>query len=106
MELTVEVVGEQTREVELDDGATYGDVVRAVGYSTQEATVLVDGTPVPEDASVDAERVTVLRLIKGGRSPHLRPEVRRDDLADDDDPEDRDQDHQDAVPVEEVDLRD
>ncbi|MEF8756992.1 MAG: ubiquitin-like small modifier protein 2 [Halobacteriales archaeon] len=67
MHLTVEVVGEQEVELDLDGGATYGDVVRAVGYSTQEATALVEGTPVPEDAPVDAEQVTVLRLIKGGR---------------------------------------
>lgn len=66
MELTVEVVGEGNRELDLDADATYGDVVRAVGFSTQEATALVDGTPVPEDAPVDADRVTVLRLIKGG----------------------------------------
>lgn len=66
MQLTVEIVGEENRDVELDDVTTYGDVIRAVGYNTQEATALVDGTPVPEDQTVDADRVTVLRLIKGG----------------------------------------
>ncbi|AUX09126.1 sulfur carrier protein [Halalkaliarchaeum desulfuricum] len=64
--MTVDVVGKGERELEIDAGATYGDVVRSVGYNTQEAAVLVDGTPVPEDATVDADRVTVLRLIKGG----------------------------------------
>ncbi len=29
-------------------------------------TVLVDGTPVPEDAPCEASEVQVLRLIKGG----------------------------------------
>lgn len=69
MELSVEVVGEGTRAVDLDDAATYADVLRAVDLSPHEATVLVDGTPVPEDRPVDpggAESVTVLRLIKGG----------------------------------------
>ena len=66
MQVTVEVVGEDERTLELGTDATYGDVVRAVGYNTQEAAVLVDGTPVPEDAPVDTDRMTVLRLIKGG----------------------------------------
>jgi len=29
-------------------------------------SVLVDGRPVPEDRPVDADRVEVLRLVKGG----------------------------------------
>jgi sulfur carrier protein len=29
---------------------------------------MVDGSPVPEDQPVDADRVRVLRLIKGGSS--------------------------------------
>jgi sulfur carrier protein len=66
MDVTVEVVGEDAVEVSVDDDATYADVVAAVGYSTHEVTVLVDGRPVPEDAPVDADAVRVLRLVKGG----------------------------------------
>jgi sulfur carrier protein len=66
MELTVEVAGEDTEVVELDDGATYAEVVEAVGLHPQEASVLVDGRPVPGDQAVDTDSVTVLRLIKGG----------------------------------------
>ncbi|MDR5673385.1 Sulfur transfer protein involved in thiamine biosynthesis [Halalkaliarchaeum sp. AArc-CO] len=77
MQVTVEVVGEGERTLELDVDATYGDVVRGVGYNTQEATVLVDGTPVPEDAPVDTDRMTVLRLIKGGVSRVNRDGDRR-----------------------------
>ncbi|WP_152039612.1 ubiquitin-like small modifier protein SAMP2 [Salinigranum salinum] len=68
MHVTVDVVGEDPREVELAPDATYADLVRAVGYSVHEVTVLVDGRPVPEDRPVDAERedVRVLRLVKGG----------------------------------------
>jgi sulfur carrier protein len=66
MDLTVEVVGDETRTVSLSEGATYGDVLGAVGLNQNEATVLVDGTPVPEDDDVEAERVTVLRLVRGG----------------------------------------
>jgi sulfur carrier protein len=68
MQLTVDVVGEGSRDVELATDATYADLVRAVGYSVHEVTVLVDGRPVPEDRSVDAARedVRVLRLVKGG----------------------------------------
>lgn len=66
MHVTCEVVGEETHDLELDAGATYGDVLDAVGLSSHEASVLVDGNPVPEDRTVDAESVRVLRLIKGG----------------------------------------
>jgi sulfur carrier protein len=67
-EVEVVVVGEEARTVRLSADATYGDVVRAVGLRTGEATALVDGTPVPEDrpVDVDVERVRVLRLIRGG----------------------------------------
>jgi sulfur carrier protein len=66
MDVTVEVVGEGSREVTVAGDATYGDLLAAVDLGTQEAAVLVDGRPVPEDRAVDAERVRVLRLIKGG----------------------------------------
>lgn len=66
MELTCEVVGEATHELELAAGATYGDVLAAVGLSSHEASVLVDGSPVPEDRPVEADSVRVLRLVTGG----------------------------------------
>ena len=66
MELTCEVVGETTHELELADGATYGDVLAAVGLSSHEASVLVDDSPIPEDRPVDADSVRVLRLVTGG----------------------------------------
>lgn len=66
MQVTVEVVGEEIRELSIPDDADYAALVREVGYSPHEVTVLVDNTPVPEDAPVAASRVQVLRLIKGG----------------------------------------
>ena len=66
MDVTVEVVGEGVEEVSLAGEATYADLCRAVGYSPHEVTALVDGSPVPDDRAVDATRVKVLRLIKGG----------------------------------------
>ncbi|ELZ43799.1 thiamine biosynthesis protein ThiS (sulfur donor) [Halorubrum californiense DSM 19288] len=66
MDVTVEVVGEGTDEYSLDDDATYDDLIRAAGYHPQEASALVDGSPVPGDRAVDADAVRVLRLIKGG----------------------------------------
>ena len=66
MNVTVEVVGEDTNEVTLDETATYADLVEAVDYNPQAVSVLVDGSPVPEDQPVDADHVQVLRLIKGG----------------------------------------
>jgi sulfur carrier protein len=66
MTVTVDVVGEGTAEYDLADDATYDDLVRAAGYHPQEASVLVDGDPVPGDRTVDADEVQLLRLIKGG----------------------------------------
>lgn len=66
MHVTCEVIGEGVEERDLDADADYGDLLAALGYSRHEATVLVEGSPVPEDAPVTAERVRVLRLIKGG----------------------------------------
>lgn len=63
--VTVEVVGGDTHEVDRT-GTTAADLLRAVGFSQHEATVLVDERPVPDDAVVDADRVRVLRLVSGG----------------------------------------
>ncbi len=66
MDVTVDVVGEDSHEVRLAETATYADLVEAVGHSPHEVSVLVDGSPVPEDQPVEAAHVEVLRLIKGG----------------------------------------
>lgn len=66
MDVTVTVAGEEPREVTLADDATYDDLLEAIDSTRHEATVLVDGRPVPADAPVDAESVTVLELVKGG----------------------------------------
>ena len=64
--MTVDVVGEGETLCTVDDDATYADLIRAAGYHPQEASILVDGSPVPEDRRVDADRVRLLRLIQGG----------------------------------------
>lgn len=66
MRVTVDVAGEGVRKIDLPADATYADLVRAVDQSPQAVSVLVDGTPVPEDAPVKADEVTVLRMIRGG----------------------------------------
>jgi sulfur carrier protein len=67
MEVTVELVGKGSHEVELD-GGTYADLLKPLAVSKHEVSILVDGTPVPEDKSVDetVDRVRVIRLIQGG----------------------------------------
>ena len=65
MQVEVEVVGDDTHTIDVEEG-TYADLLAAIDLSPHEAAVLVDGRPVPEDAPVEAERVRVLRLIKGG----------------------------------------
>jgi len=71
MRVTVEVVGGESREVEVEVGgdATYADLARAAEFHPQEVAVLVDGSPVPSDRPVAADRVKLLRLIAGGAGP-------------------------------------
>jgi sulfur carrier protein len=66
--VTVELVGGDTHDVTVDAETTYGDLLVPFDVSPHEVTLTVDGSPVPEDANVDAsvERVRVVRLIKGG----------------------------------------
>jgi sulfur carrier protein len=66
MDVTVDVAGGETHVCSLPEDATYADCCSAVGLSVHEATVLVDGRPVPEDQLVAADAVTVVRLVKGG----------------------------------------
>jgi sulfur carrier protein len=66
MQVTADVVGGEEHELTLPSDATYADLLRACSFSPHEATVLVGGSPVPEDAPVAADRVEVLRLVKGG----------------------------------------
>lgn len=65
MDVTVEVVGEGTHDITLPE-PTYADLLAELDLSPHEVSVMVDGRPVPEDQPVDARRVRVLRLIKGG----------------------------------------
>ncbi|SFR88465.1 sulfur carrier protein [Halomicrobium zhouii] len=66
MNVTVDVVGEDSHDVAVDDDATYADLLAAVDLSPHAVSVMVDGHTVPEDQPVDADHVRVVRLIKGG----------------------------------------
>jgi peroxiredoxin Q/BCP len=68
MNVTVEVVGEESPDFEVED-ETYADLLAEVDLSPHEVSVMVDGQPVPEDQPVEADHVKVLRLIKGGSAP-------------------------------------
>jgi sulfur carrier protein len=68
MRVAVELVGEETRTLEVPPDGTYADLLDPFDVTRHEVTVLVNGRPVPEDAPVseDVERVRVVRLVKGG----------------------------------------
>ena len=68
MNVTVEVVGEESHDLEVED-ATYADLLAEVDLSPHEVSVMVDGQPVPEDQPVETDHVKILRLIKGGSAP-------------------------------------
>lgn len=68
MQVTVELVGQETRAVEVEEGATYADLVAPLPVSVHQVSILVDGTHVPEDAPVEpaVNCVRVVRLVTGG----------------------------------------
>jgi sulfur carrier protein len=68
MDVTVELVGEGSRTVEVPENATVGDLVAPLAVSIHEVSVVADGRTLPADAPVpdDATEIRVVRLIKGG----------------------------------------
>ncbi|MFP4188636.1 MAG: ubiquitin-like small modifier protein SAMP2 [Halobacteriales archaeon] len=68
MKVAAKVMNGETHEVELPDGATYARLLDEIGENPEAAVVVVDGRPVPEDATVDAEtdEVEVMRTVSGG----------------------------------------
>lgn len=66
MNVTVDVVGEDSHDLAVADDATYADLLAAIDLSPHEVSVMVDGHTVPEDRPVDTDHVRVVRLIKGG----------------------------------------
>lgn len=65
MGVMCEVIGGEVHEVGIEE-PTAADLLRAVGFSPHEATVLAEGRPVPDDELVETDRVQVLRLVSGG----------------------------------------
>lgn len=55
------------RDVELPDGATADDAVRAMGIEPELVLVFLDDRPLPGDAPLThGARVRVLRVVSGG----------------------------------------
>lgn len=67
MSITVELVGEGTKEVDCA-GERYGDLLAPLDVSRHEVSILVDGRPVPADKQIEegVDHVRVVRLIRGG----------------------------------------
>ena len=66
MRVAADVMNGETHEVELPEGATYAHLLDEIGENPEAAVVVVDGRPVPEDATVEADEVEVMRTVSGG----------------------------------------
>jgi sulfur carrier protein len=66
MRVAADVMNGETHEVELPEGATYARLLDEIGENPEAAVVVVDGRPVPEDATVEADEVEVMRTVSGG----------------------------------------
>lgn len=73
MEVVARVMNGDEHVVELPDGATYGRLLDEIGENPEAAVVVVDGRPVPEDATIDADEVEVMRTVSGGCDSDSRP---------------------------------
>ena len=62
------MAGDETRTVEVPEGATYADLVAPLDVSVHEVSVMVDDRTVPEDQPIadDVDTVRVVRLVQGG----------------------------------------
>ena len=69
MEVVARVMNGDEHVVELPDGATYARLLDEIGENPEAAVVVVDGRPVPEDATIDADEVEVMRTVSGGCGP-------------------------------------
>lgn len=67
MKVLARVMNGKDHEVELPEDATYETLLDSIGENPEAAVVVVNGRPVPEDASVEAEEVEVMRTVSGGR---------------------------------------
>jgi sulfur carrier protein len=66
MKVAADVMNGETHEVELPEDATYARLLDEIGENPEAAVVVVDGRPVPEDATVDTDEVEVMRTVSGG----------------------------------------
>jgi len=66
MRVTLDVAGGAVHELDAPEGTTWADLLSEVDLSPHEASVLVDGTPVPEDGEPETAEATVVRLVQGG----------------------------------------
>lgn len=72
MRLTVRLHGfsEKERSLDVADGATYEDLLRALDVPSETVVVFADQEPVPIDEPLDADRETrVVRVVSGGQEP-------------------------------------
>lgn len=65
MRHVLDVVGGPTHEFEVTD-ESYAELLAEIDVNPHEVAVMVDGTPVPEDQPVEADRARVVRMVKGG----------------------------------------
>ncbi len=54
------------KEVEVEAGKTYSDVLEEIGINPETVVVVKDTQPIPIDSHVDDGVVKVLRVISGG----------------------------------------
>ncbi|MEB3780907.1 MAG: MoaD/ThiS family protein [Desulfurococcales archaeon] len=55
------------KELTVDSGISVEELLKAAGFNTESAVVLVNGSPVPEDYRVkEGDEIVIVRVLSGG----------------------------------------
>lgn len=67
MKIIVQFFGEESRTIEMRDGARVSDLLKELGVNRETVLVKVDGKIVPEEEELSAgAEVMIFRVVTGG----------------------------------------
>jgi len=59
-------VGREKKEVEVQEGETFEDLLLFLNLNPEEYIVIVDGKPVPIEERIKEGEIKILKVVSGG----------------------------------------
>ncbi|MBC7110066.1 MAG: MoaD/ThiS family protein [Archaeoglobi archaeon] len=59
-------VGREKKTVEIDDGASFEELLISLNLNPEEYIVLVNGKPIPAEEKVREGEIKILKVVSGG----------------------------------------